>query len=209
LNTSRLVLSTVDGAAYPIVDTAGYAPFGFGYRRCAGERFTVEVIKDFLRTVWRILSSYPSDQAPSSPTPSASKGLANCVSFDLSSSIYRKDEETMARVVVNAAVLPTAQDVHLIVSVSGAADGLPRSGLAPANFDVASIAGRGDTALRQHLVAQTVEGPVGAYQLILEQSAELSAEVSRDVIFVITVIGDAAAGWADDQGQAIAVGRSA
>jgi cytochrome P450 len=47
------VYTVVDGTAFPVVDTAGYAPFGFGYRRCAGERFTVEVIKDFLRTVWQ------------------------------------------------------------------------------------------------------------------------------------------------------------
>jgi hypothetical protein len=36
-----------------VVDTAGYAPFGFGYRRCAGELLTVEFIKEFLRTVWK------------------------------------------------------------------------------------------------------------------------------------------------------------
>ena len=34
-------------------DHAGYAPFGFGYRRCAGEFLTVYAIKDFLRKVWR------------------------------------------------------------------------------------------------------------------------------------------------------------
>jgi hypothetical protein len=47
------VYSVVDGTAHPVCDTAGYAPFGFGYRRCPGEQFTVEVIKDLLRTVWR------------------------------------------------------------------------------------------------------------------------------------------------------------
>jgi cytochrome P450 len=47
------VYTVVDGTAYPVVDAAGYAPFGFGYRRCAGERFTMEVIKDLLRTVWK------------------------------------------------------------------------------------------------------------------------------------------------------------
>ena len=31
---------------------AGYAPFGFGYRRCAGELFTVAIIKEFLRRAW-------------------------------------------------------------------------------------------------------------------------------------------------------------
>lgn len=46
------VYGVVDGTAYPVCDTAGYAPFGFGYRRCAGELFTIEVFKDLLRTVW-------------------------------------------------------------------------------------------------------------------------------------------------------------
>jgi hypothetical protein len=46
------VYSVVDGAAAPVCDTAGYAPFGFGYRRCAGELFTVELIKAFLRRAW-------------------------------------------------------------------------------------------------------------------------------------------------------------
>jgi len=31
------VYSEIDGAPHPVVDTVGYAPFGFGYRRCAGE----------------------------------------------------------------------------------------------------------------------------------------------------------------------------
>jgi cytochrome P450 len=47
------VYATVGGKAYPVVDTAGYAPFGFGYRRCAGELLTVEFVKEFLRRVWK------------------------------------------------------------------------------------------------------------------------------------------------------------
>lgn len=47
------VYGVVDGEAHPVCDTAGYAPFGFGYRRCAGEYITVEFIKEFLRTVWK------------------------------------------------------------------------------------------------------------------------------------------------------------
>jgi len=46
------VYSVVDGAAYPVCDTAGYAPFGFGYRRCSGEYFTVEFVKEMLRKTW-------------------------------------------------------------------------------------------------------------------------------------------------------------
>ena len=74
----------------------------------------------------------------------------------------------MARVVVHATVQATAQDVRLIVSVSGAEDGLPRSGLASTNFDVVSVASGEDTAPRQQLIAQVMEGPAGIYQLVLD-----------------------------------------
>src|SRR5829696_6391791 len=46
------VYSVIDGEAYPVCDDAGYAPFGFGYRRCPGELLTVEFVKDLLRKVW-------------------------------------------------------------------------------------------------------------------------------------------------------------
>ncbi len=36
----------------PYVMGAGYAPFGFGYRRCPGELLTIEVFKDFFTKVW-------------------------------------------------------------------------------------------------------------------------------------------------------------
>jgi hypothetical protein len=114
----------------------------------------------------------------------------------------------MARVVVHAAIQATAQDVRLIVSVSGAADGLPRSGLAPANFDVVSIVSGEDTAPRQQLIAQVVEGPAGIYQLILERNDEPSTLVARTIILAITVSGDTESGWADDRGQTIAVGNT-
>ncbi|MEV0705464.1 hypothetical protein AB0I53_47180 [Saccharopolyspora sp. NPDC050389] len=42
------VYGLADSTAYPLCDTAGYAPFGFGYRRCAGEYITVEFFKDLL-----------------------------------------------------------------------------------------------------------------------------------------------------------------
>jgi cytochrome P450 len=46
------VYARIDDKAYPVCDTAGYAPFGFGYRRCAGEFLTVGFFKDLLRKVW-------------------------------------------------------------------------------------------------------------------------------------------------------------
>ncbi len=46
------VYAVVEGTAHPVCDAAGYAPFGFGYRRCAGEILTVDFIKDLLTRVW-------------------------------------------------------------------------------------------------------------------------------------------------------------
>ncbi|HZG67261.1 MAG TPA: hypothetical protein VEZ12_10985 [Herpetosiphonaceae bacterium] len=114
----------------------------------------------------------------------------------------------MARVVVHAVVQATAQDVRLIVSVSGAEDGHPRSGLAVTNFDVVSVASGEDTTPRQQLIAQVVEGPAGIYQLVLDEDGQPSTLVSRTIIFAITVSGDTKGGWADDRGQAIAMGST-
>jgi hypothetical protein len=43
----------VDGKPAPVCDYAGFAPFGFGYRRCPGEQLTIDVFADFLRKVSR------------------------------------------------------------------------------------------------------------------------------------------------------------
>jgi hypothetical protein len=47
------VFGAVDGKNLPVCDYAGFAPFGFGYRRCPGEQLTINVFEDFLRKVWR------------------------------------------------------------------------------------------------------------------------------------------------------------
>jgi cytochrome P450 len=46
------VYGVINDQPNPVCDYAGYAPFGFGYRRCPGELLTVELFKDFLRKVW-------------------------------------------------------------------------------------------------------------------------------------------------------------
>ena len=47
------VYGIVDGQPLPVCDYAGFAPFGFGYRRCPGEQLTTQVFVDFLRKVWK------------------------------------------------------------------------------------------------------------------------------------------------------------
>ena len=47
------VFAVSDGRPAPVCDYAGFAPFGFGYRRCPGEQMTIDVFADFLRKVSR------------------------------------------------------------------------------------------------------------------------------------------------------------
>ena len=47
------VFGVADGKPLPVCDYAGFAPFGFGYRRCPGEQLTIKVFEDFLRTTWK------------------------------------------------------------------------------------------------------------------------------------------------------------
>ncbi len=46
------VFAIAGGRPLPVCDYAGYAPFGFGYRRCPGEQLNIAVFEDFLRKVW-------------------------------------------------------------------------------------------------------------------------------------------------------------
>jgi cytochrome P450 len=47
------VFGTIDGQPRPVCDYAGFAPFGFGYRRCPGEQLTTMAFEDLLRKVSR------------------------------------------------------------------------------------------------------------------------------------------------------------
>jgi hypothetical protein len=46
------VFGVAGGKPLPVCDHAGFAPFGFGYRRCPGEPLNIAVFSDFLRKVW-------------------------------------------------------------------------------------------------------------------------------------------------------------
>jgi hypothetical protein len=46
------VYGVVGGKPLAVCDHAGFAPFGFGYRRCPGEQLNIAVFGDFLRKVW-------------------------------------------------------------------------------------------------------------------------------------------------------------
>ncbi len=46
------VFGVANGQALPVCDYAGFAPFGFGYRRCPGEQLTIQAFEDLLRKVW-------------------------------------------------------------------------------------------------------------------------------------------------------------
>jgi hypothetical protein len=47
------VFGKVDGKPLPVCDYAGFAPFGFGYRRCPGEQLTILAFADFLKKAWK------------------------------------------------------------------------------------------------------------------------------------------------------------
>ena len=47
------VFGVVQGKPLPVCDDAGFAPFGFGYRRCPGEQLTINAFEDLLRKVWK------------------------------------------------------------------------------------------------------------------------------------------------------------
>ena len=43
------VFAAADNRPLPVCDYAGFAPFGFGYRRCPGEQLTIMAFEDFIR----------------------------------------------------------------------------------------------------------------------------------------------------------------
>lgn len=112
----------------------------------------------------------------------------------------------MARLIVNAATLSDTQQV-LVVSVSGADDGLPRSGLAAEHFTVTAVAVAGSAAPAK-AVARVREEPPGVYVLELQGADEQTVSDAGSSVLVIAVNGSIEGGWADDRGQTIVNGVS-
>ena len=87
------------GVDTPICDYAGYAPFGFGYRRCPGELLNVRVIRHFLQIVWgqriefRKLSLANPTQQPVGPLAV----VADVYGFELTSSSASDSASTYMR----------------------------------------------------------------------------------------------------------------
>jgi cytochrome P450 len=52
------VFGVADNRPAPACDYAGFAPFGFGYRRCPGEQLTTMAFEDLLRKVWKERSEF-------------------------------------------------------------------------------------------------------------------------------------------------------
>lgn len=60
------VFGVVDNRPLPVCDYAGFAPFGFGYRRCPGEQLTLMAFEDLLRKAWNDKLKFVKVDNPSS-----------------------------------------------------------------------------------------------------------------------------------------------
>jgi len=110
----------------------------------------------------------------------------------------------LAGLIVSAAIARTAPDI-VVVSVSGASDGVARTGLGPESFVVQQL-GHAPGSAPLHLpVAQVVEGPGGVYTLTLAYGSDVTGSIPIAEILSIAVSGTTETGWADDRGQTLAV----
>jgi hypothetical protein len=112
----------------------------------------------------------------------------------------------MARLVVQAEWHTTVLGQLLVVSVVGAGDGVPRTGLTAAQFAIAELAHDTEAVWTARSVAQMIEGPDGIYTLALAPPLEPDA-VADGSVLAIVVRGPVATGWAEDRGQTLVSGR--
>ncbi len=106
----------------------------------------------------------------------------------------------MAGLNVSAAIARTATNV-VVVSVSGANDGVPRTGLGPESFVVHQVADAPGSGPLHLPVSQVIEGPSGVYSLSLAPGGE---GASAAAVLSIVVSGSTETGWGDDRGQTLA-----
>ena len=93
------VFGVADGKPMPVCDYAGFAPFGFGYRRCPGEQLTIQVFEDFLRKVWSDKMTF---QSPNLPNPRPKPIEPNASSRTTSRSPGRPDPWRLSPVCARA-----------------------------------------------------------------------------------------------------------
>jgi hypothetical protein len=112
----------------------------------------------------------------------------------------------MARLVVQAERQATTGSVVLVVSVVGAADGVPRTGLTVDAFRLLALTGAAEAAWEVRSPAQVQEGPEGLYTLTLGPDAPAIWPDSDMTVLALIVTGEVDTGWADDRGQTLVSG---
>jgi hypothetical protein len=112
----------------------------------------------------------------------------------------------MARLVVQAARQATPLGGLLVVSVVGAEDGVPRTGLSATEFAITELAHDPQVFWEPRSIDQLIEGPAGVYTIAVETDLQPPGTVSEPTVMAIAVRGAVDTGWADDQGQTVVSG---
>ena len=112
----------------------------------------------------------------------------------------------MALLIVSAAASPLFGDFLIEVSVTDI-NGVPVSGLKPANFQIAHLASLNHAAANPRAVKSADEAPAGFYILQLKPNKiQPSLPPGHYVLAVAVMKGPQKKGGASDQGQTIAGG---
>jgi hypothetical protein len=114
----------------------------------------------------------------------------------------------MARLVVQAERQVSPLSRLLVVSVVGAEDGVPRTGLTVAEFGIAELAIDAESFWQPRAIDQLVEGPAGVYTMALATDDQSPMSAGDRPILAIAVSGPVDTGWADDRGQTLIGGAS-
>ena len=112
----------------------------------------------------------------------------------------------MARLVVQAERAAATGSMVLVVSVVGAADGEPRTGLTVDAFRLLALTGAIEATWDARSIAQLQEGPEGLYTLTLGPDAPAVWPDQSTAMLALIVTGAVDTGWADDRGQTLMSG---